>query len=98
MADHKPSFLRGVFAGAIHDALLFPYPPGLYERDRDEARVVTRLIRALREMEGDGLIDPARFDEDEDIPDTVFAALGEAGFFGLSIPKAYGGLGLSVTG
>jgi len=28
----KPSFLRGVFAGQIHDALLFPYPAPLDER------------------------------------------------------------------
>ena len=95
--EHKPSFLRGVFAGAIHDALLFPYPPELDARDRDESRVVARLMRTLREMEGDGVIDSARFDADESIPDDVLKALGAAGFMGLTIPKLYGGLGLSIT-
>jgi alkylation response protein AidB-like acyl-CoA dehydrogenase len=95
--EHKPSFLRGVFAGAIHDALLFPYPPELDARDRDESRVVARLVRTLREMEGDGLIDSARFDADEAIPDEVLKALGRSGFMGLTIPKLYGGLGLSIT-
>lgn len=27
MRDPKPPFLRGVFAGATHGPLLFPYPP-----------------------------------------------------------------------
>ena len=95
MADHKPSFLRGVFAGAIHDALLFPYPPSLEVRDRDEARVVARLIGELRRMVREGVIDSARFDADEAIPDATLRAFGEAGLLGLTIPKQYGGLGLS---
>jgi alkylation response protein AidB-like acyl-CoA dehydrogenase len=98
MTDPRPSFLRGVFAGAIHESLLFPYPAPLDVRDPAEARVVARLIGDLRRMQRDGLIDPARFDEDEAVPDEVLHALAEAGFFGLSIPKEYGGLGLSVTG
>jgi alkylation response protein AidB-like acyl-CoA dehydrogenase len=48
-------------------------------------------------MEGDGVIDSARFDADESIPDDVLKALGAAGFMGLTIPKLYGGLGLSIT-
>jgi hypothetical protein len=28
-----PSFVRGIFAGALHDALLFPFPPSLDVRD-----------------------------------------------------------------
>src|SRR5918999_447082 len=95
MPDHKPSFLRGVFAGAIHDSLLFPYPPPLDARDPDEARVVERLLGDLRRMVGDGLIDPARFDEDEAVPDEVLHAFADAGLLGLTIPKEYGGLGLS---
>ena len=33
MADPRPSFLRGIFTGAIHQALVFPYPPSLDVRD-----------------------------------------------------------------
>ncbi len=97
MSDHKPSFVRGMFAGAIHDALLFPYPAPLDERDPDEARVVTRLVREIRRMPGE-LFDSAELDETETIPDRVIGALGELGLLGLTIPKAYGGLGLSATG
>src|SRR5215207_2258465 len=89
-----PSFVRGIFAGAIHHALLFPYPPTLDERDPDETRTVRRLLTALERMSR-GLIDPARFDEEETIPEEVIQALAAEGFLGLSIPREYGGLGLS---
>ena len=92
-----PSFVRGIFAGALHDALLFPYPPPLDRRDPAEARLVRRLINDLRQMRREGLIDSARFDEEETIGDDVIRALARAGFLALSIPKEYGGLGLSVT-
>lgn len=98
MADHKPSFLRGIFAGAIHESLLFPYPASLDVRDAGEARVVARLIADLRRMRADGIIDPARFDEEEAIPDETLRAFGAAGLLGLTIPREYGGLGLSNSG
>jgi alkylation response protein AidB-like acyl-CoA dehydrogenase len=92
-----PSFVRGIFAGALHDALLFPYPPPLERRDAAEARLVRRLIADLRDMQQQGLIDSARFDEEESIGEDVVRALGQTGFLGLTIPKDYGGLGLSST-
>jgi acyl-CoA dehydrogenase family protein 9 len=98
MAEHtRPSFVRGIFAGQIHAPLLFPYPPTLDERDPGEARVVRRLIAALHTMKGDGLIDSAAFDEAETIPEPVIKALADAGLLALTIPKEYGGLGLSAT-
>lgn len=94
---HVPSFVRGIFAGALHDSLLFPYPPPLDRRDPTEARLVRRLIDDLRQMRQEGLIDSERFDEEETIGDDVIRALGRSGFLALSIPKEYGGLGLSMT-
>ena len=88
------SFVRGIFAGTIHDELLFPFPPPLDERDPDEARTVRRLLASLDRMSR-GLIDPARFDEQESIPEEVIEALAAEGFLGISIPREYGGLGLS---
>jgi acyl-CoA dehydrogenase family protein 9 len=94
----KPSFLRGLFAGQIQDALLFPYPDPLERRDRGEAETVRRLLRALDEMRAGGLIDSARFDEEETIPDETLTAFGRAGILGITVPREYGGLGLSNTG
>ena len=96
MSDDAPSFVRGIFAGAIHDALLFPFPAPLAERNPEEARTVRQLLEHLERMRR-GLIDSARFDEEEGIPEPVVQALAESGFLALSIPREYGGLGLSPT-
>lgn len=94
MTEQKSSFTRGIFAGVVLDSLLFPYPRPLDERNADEARTVRRLIKSLREMEHD-LIDSAKFDEEETIPENVIRAFAEAGLLALTIPKKYGGLELS---
>ncbi len=96
MAEQKSSFTRGIFAGVVLDSLLFPYPRPLDERNADEARTVRRLIKNLREMEGD-LIDSAKFDEEETIPENVIRAFADVGMLGLTIPKQYGGLELSSS-
>jgi alkylation response protein AidB-like acyl-CoA dehydrogenase len=90
------SFTRGIFAGVVLDSLLFPYPRPLDERSTDETRTVRRLIKSLREMEHD-LIDSAKFDEEETIPENVIRAFAEAGLLGLTIPRKYGGLELSSS-
>jgi acyl-CoA dehydrogenase family protein 9 len=97
MANTKVSFIRGLFAGEIYNELIFPYPPKLDVKSPEEGRVVRRLIAALDDRLG-GLIDSAKFDEEETIGDEVIAALASHGFLGMTIPKQYGGLGLSPTG
>ena len=92
-----PSFMRGLFAGEIADELLFPYPAPLNERNPEEAAVVIRLITALNEMVASGLIDSAKFDAEETIPDNVIQAMADAGLLAIATPKEFGGLGLSVS-
>src|SRR5437868_13606433 len=92
-----PSFVRGIFAGALHDELLFPYPPPLERRDPGEARLVRRLIDDLREMQHSRLIDSEKFDEEETIGEDVVRSLARTGFLGLTLTREYGGLGLSST-
>jgi len=96
VAEQQSSFTRGIFAGVVLDSLLFPYPRPLEERDADEARTVRRLIRGLTDMKGT-LIDSAKFDEEETIPEDVIRAFAELGMLGLTIPKKYGGLELSSS-
>jgi alkylation response protein AidB-like acyl-CoA dehydrogenase len=97
VTDQQSSFTRGIFAGVVLDSLLFPYPRPLDEQNPDEARTVRRLIKELRALEGD-VIDSARFDEEETIPDNVIRAFAEIGMLGLTIPRKYGGLELSSSG
>jgi acyl-CoA dehydrogenase family protein 9 len=94
VTDQQSSFTRGIFAGVVLDSLLFPYPRPLDERSADEARTVRRLIKGLREMQGT-IIDSAKFDEEETIPENVIRAFAELGMLGLTIPRKYGGLELS---
>ncbi len=97
MSDDAPSFVRGIFAGAIHDSLLFPFPAPLDERDPEESHTVRRLLAALEEMRAGGLIDSVRFDEEETIPEETVRALADGGWLALSIPRRYGGLELSMA-
>jgi len=96
VADQQSSFTRGIYAGVVLDSLLFPYPRPLDVRSPDEARTVRRLIKELRALDGD-IIDSAKFDEEETIPDNVIRAFAEIGMLGLTIPKRYGGLELSSS-
>ena len=97
MTPLHPSFVRGIFNGAVHDTLLFPYPAPLDRRDPGEARRVGALIDRLREIEHD-LVDSAAIDEQETVPEPVIRALAGAGVLGLTIPAEYGGAGLSPGG
>jgi acyl-CoA dehydrogenase family protein 9 len=92
------SFTRGLFARAIHDDLLFPYPAPLDERSPDEAKIIRRLTNDVTEMVAAGLIDAERSDAEETIREETIRAFAERGLLALTIPKEYGGLGLSATG
>lgn len=91
------SFTRGLFAGEIYEDLIFPYPAKLDDTRPEEAAVVRKLLAAV-ESKLDGLVDSAKFDEEETISDDVVEALAWYGFLGMTIPRQYGGLELSSTG
>src|SRR4051812_21599075 len=91
-----PSFTRALFLGDIHHQFVFPFPDPLDKRNPAEASLVRRLIADLRRI-ANQMIDPAKIDEDEAIPEEVLRALAGIGLFGISIPVRYGGLGLSST-
>lgn len=96
MTPH-PSFLRDLFAGEITDGLLFPYPAPLDRRNAEEAATVERLVGSVNAMLASGLIDPRQIDAQEFIDEKVITAFADAGLLALTIPKAYGGLGLSAS-
>lgn len=92
-----PSFLRQLFTGEIAEELLFPYPPPLDRRNPEEAATVRRLVEALNGMVASGVVDSRRFDEAEAVDEAAIRAFADAGLLGIGIPRAYGGLGLSVS-
>jgi alkylation response protein AidB-like acyl-CoA dehydrogenase len=98
LIEARPSFTRGIFAGAVHDDLLFPYPRALDQINPGEAALIRRLAAELDRMHKSGLVDPTRIDEEETVGDDVIAEFGRVGMLGLTIPRKYGGLELSHTG
>jgi alkylation response protein AidB-like acyl-CoA dehydrogenase len=92
MATDHPSFTRQLFSGVLDDAILFPYP----RISQDEERTVADFLDRLREYL-DANVDREWIDENERIPDEVVEGLKRLGLFGISIPREYGGLGLSQS-
>ncbi len=92
------SFVRGLFEGDLHESLLFPYPAPLNERAPEDASTAERLVAELHRLVATGVIDSARMDEEEQIPEAVITAFAKSGLLALSIPREYGGLGLSASG
>jgi acyl-CoA dehydrogenase family protein 9 len=90
MTDH--SFAKGLFHGVIPEDMVFPYPE-LSQADRDVIPILLESVgRFLRDK-----VDSKAIDKDARIPPTVLAELKALGLFGMSIPEAYGGSGLSAT-
>ena len=87
------SFGKSLFFGHIPESMVIPYPrmPNT-ERDR-----VRELIGTLRDFARD-TIDSRAIDDKAQIPAKVLSGLKARGFYGLWIPKAFGGSGLSASG
>ncbi len=86
------SFASGLFMGRFDLAGLFPCPEQSAE-DRDQGDAfLEKLSRFLVEH-----VDPDEIDRTGEIPQEVMDGLAAMGAFGIKVPTAYGGLGLSQT-
>ncbi|MGB8332167.1 MAG: acyl-CoA dehydrogenase family protein [Polyangiales bacterium] len=83
------SFMRDVFLGNFRIDLLERL--SLDEPDRPEFWELYRKLEVFLRDE----VDPAAIDVTGEYPPEVIRGLAELGAFGLKIPKAYGGLGLT---
>ncbi len=86
-----PSFVRELFLGRFRLDLIHPHPP---EDEAETARArpfMDRLEAFLRRVDSDMI------DRTGDIPEEYVQELRDMGAFGIKIPTAYGGLGLSYT-
>ncbi len=89
---HYPSFIADLFLGRLRDDLVFPYP----EQDEADKRLGDEFLARLRAFLQER-VDPDEIDRTGEIPPAVLEGLAGLGCFGMKIPKAYGGLGLSQT-
>ena len=66
---------------------------------KEQEDTIELLADAVRRFVREKLV-PAepQVEEEDRIPESIIAQLKELGLFGMSIPEAYGGLGLSMYG
>lgn len=86
----RRSFARGLFEGRPDLGLIHPHP----EQDPDEAVRAGDFLARLEAFCRDH-IDGDAIDREGWVPDRILDGLRELGCFGIKIPRAYGGLGLS---
>ncbi|MGH3431672.1 MAG: acyl-CoA dehydrogenase family protein [Thermocrispum sp.] len=87
------SFAKAMFAGALPDELVFPYPA----LARDESKKVHGLISSAHEFLG-ASYNPWQVEKDRWVGDDIIRGLGEGGLLGLYVAEEFGGQGLSQTG
>jgi acyl-CoA dehydrogenase family protein 9 len=85
------SFTKSLFFGVIDESLVLPWPEPSFD-----VGTVTALLDKVRRF-FELRVDSAEIDRQQRIPDEVLLGLRDLGCFGLSIPKAHGGLGLTNT-
>lgn len=91
--QEKPSFAKLLYFGYFDGSMIFPYP----QVDEQEKISVDKYIQDLK-IFAEQKIDADRIDREAKIPDEVIRGLGRLGVLGMSIPKEYGGLGISQYG
>src|SRR5580658_10488986 len=89
-------FMKSLFFGSIDESLVFPWPEPTTESERAAADRLNVLLDAVRRF-FELRVDSKEIDRQRQIPSEVIAALRELGWFGMAIPQAYGGMGLSHT-
>ncbi len=85
-----PSFAKRLFYGAIQSEAVLPYPE-VSPREKAEVDAYVKKVEQFAEEH----IDPYAIDKGSNIPSAVIKGLGELGVLGMTIPKEYGGLGMS---
>ncbi len=86
------SFAASLFMGRPDYAQVFPFPAQSLE-DQDQGDAFLHRLGAFLDEHAD----PDEIDRMGEIPSAVLRGLAELGAFGIKIPAAYGGLGLSQT-
>lgn len=81
---------KRLYFGAFDPELVFPFPT-IPLKERKPLAEYLEKVRQFIEKE----IDPDKIDRDADIPKSVLKGLGKLGVLGMSVPKEYGGMGMS---
>ena len=86
----RPSFAKELYLGTFDWSLIHPHP----RQDPAAAAPGEEFLAKLRAYCES--LDGGRVERDAQIPDDYIKGLADLGVFGMKIPTAYGGLGLSM--
>lgn len=86
----KPSFAKQLFFGRFDASQVFPFPRPGTDQKREINAYLDKVIAFA-----DQKIDAKKIDREAKIPDEVIQGLADLGVLGMSVPKAFGGLGMS---
>jgi hypothetical protein len=86
----KPSFCKELFLGRLRMDLIDPFPEQPAADQAECGAFLAKLAKFLAQK-----VDADRIDREGEIPAEVLDGLRELGAFGITIPREYGGLGLS---
>lgn len=81
---------KGFFAGTFVADQIFPFP----KTSESNSQTVNGFLSQVQHF-ADTEIDPVWIDRHSEIPQKVLKGLGQLGVLGVSIPKQFGGLGMS---
>ena len=85
-------FVKNLFWGRFRSDLVFPYPQESREERAKCDRLLAELEDYLKNEHPSVLIDQEQY-----VPDWCFKRLFDMGVMGMTVPEAFGGLGLGVT-
>lgn len=88
--EKKPSFAKRLYFGEFCNEHILPFPK-VTEREKEELSYLLDRFAAFADRQ----LDPVQIDKQSAIPDSVIKGLGKLGILGMSIPREYGGMGLS---
>ncbi|MEI8366122.1 MAG: acyl-CoA dehydrogenase family protein [Parachlamydiaceae bacterium] len=81
---------KQLFSGIFAQEQAFPFPR-IPEKDQQQIKGFLEQVQHFT----DTAIDPIAIDRQAEIPHSVIKGLGQLGVLGMSVPKEFGGLGLS---
>ncbi len=88
--ERAPSFAKQLYFGRFDPSAVMPFPTV----DPEERSRTDTLMDRLQAFMDDKL-DPDAIDRNAEIPQNVISGLGDMGILGVTIPKQYGGLGMT---
>jgi len=86
----EPSFGKRLFFGKFDSHNIFPFP----EVDPADKYITDKFLVQVQQL-CDSQIDADAIDREANIPQSVIDSLGALGVLGMTIPKEYGGLGMT---